>query len=409
MSEKSSADMKALIISPQPFFSPRGTPLSVYYRTLLTTEFGIKIDLLTYGQGQNVDIPGVRIIRIPRFAFFGDVKVGPSLFKLILDTLIFLKTVQLLLTNRYEFVHAHEEAVFFCYLLKPFFRFKLVYDMHSSLPQQLTNFNFTKSKTLIRLFERLENRSLRSADAVITICEDLYTYAYNKTGDKNKLFIIENSIFDPILLPTNSDKYHYTFSQPGGNSKPFKIPEGNRAVVYTGTLEPYQGMNIVLESFRKVCSTTPGICLIVVGGSEKQVKCYSEIASNLGVGQHCIFTGTVTKALANHYINVADVLLSPRISGNNTPLKIYEQLASGKPLVATNIRSHTQVLTEDVAFLVEPEPDAMANGILKALRSDSTSKRKAVNAQKLYRERYSPRIYKEKMKGIFEFLHSCVE
>ena len=49
--------MKALVIAPQPFFSPRGTPLSVYYRTLVTAEFGVSIDLLTYGEGWDIDIP----------------------------------------------------------------------------------------------------------------------------------------------------------------------------------------------------------------------------------------------------------------------------------------------------------------------------------------------------------------
>ena len=58
--------MRALVVAPQPFFTPRGTPFSVYYRTLITAEKGVKIDLLTYGIGQDVEIPGVRLIRIPR-------------------------------------------------------------------------------------------------------------------------------------------------------------------------------------------------------------------------------------------------------------------------------------------------------------------------------------------------------
>ena len=71
--------MKALVVAPQPFFSPRGTPFSVYYRTLVMAEQGLEIDLLTYGEGQDVDIPGVRIVRIPRFGFLGPVPIGPSL------------------------------------------------------------------------------------------------------------------------------------------------------------------------------------------------------------------------------------------------------------------------------------------------------------------------------------------
>ena len=72
----------------------------------------------------------------------------------------------------------------------------------------------------------------------------------------------------------------------------------------------------------------------------------------------------VPQAVAARYAAAAAVLVSPRSHGTNTPLKIYEQLASGMPLVATSILSHTQVLDEDVAFLVEPEPQAMADGLI---------------------------------------------
>src|SRR4030067_443595 len=131
-------------------------------------QLGVDIDLLTYGEGQNVEIPRTRIIRIPRFKFLGPVHIGPTWLKALLDVIMFLWTIGLLLRHRYGFVHAHEESVFWCQILKPLFRFKLVYDMHSSLPQQLTNFNFTKSKILFNIFKGLEDSCLRISDAVIT-------------------------------------------------------------------------------------------------------------------------------------------------------------------------------------------------------------------------------------------------
>jgi glycosyltransferase involved in cell wall biosynthesis len=133
------------------------------------------------------------------------------------------------------------------------------------------------------------------------------------------------------------------------------------------------------------------------------------MARNLGIAACCSFAGSVPKSIANQYNNLADVLISPRVSGNNTPLKIYEQIASGIPLVATRIRSHTQVLTDDYAFLVEPEPEAMANGILEAMKSDAESKRKARNARELYQRSYSRQTYKHKIKQVLEFLASCAE
>ena len=165
--------MRALVVAPHPFFTPRGTPFSVYYRTLVTAEFGVEVDLLTYGEGEDVAIPGVRMIRIPWVPFTSKVPVGPSLKKLVLDLVMLVWTIALLIRNRYDFVHAHEESVFFCGWLKPLFGFKLVYDMHSSLPQQLTNFDFTSWRFPVRVFERLEKAALRSATAVVTICPDL--------------------------------------------------------------------------------------------------------------------------------------------------------------------------------------------------------------------------------------------
>ena len=190
--------MKALVIAPQPFFTPRGTPFSVYYRTMISAELGVSIDFLTYGEGEDVQIPNVKIYRIPRFKLLGNVKIGPSILKLFLDIFLIAKMLRFLMTNKYDFVHAHEESIFFAYFFKPFFKYKLVYDMHSSLPQQLTNFKFTTSKILINAFKKLEDACLKSADAIITICPDLYNYVNTIISNKEKHFLIENSIFDEV-------------------------------------------------------------------------------------------------------------------------------------------------------------------------------------------------------------------
>ncbi len=209
--------MKALVIAPQPFFSPRGTPFSVYYRTLITAELGVKVDLLTYGQGDDVDIPGVRIIRTPAFQFLGNIKIGPSILKLFHDIFIVIWTIGLLLTNKYDLVHAHEEAIFICVFLKPIFKFKLIYDMHSSLPEQLTNFKFTTSQFLINLFTKLENWCLKASDATITICPSLYNYACQLVDDQNKVLLIENSVFDEVNIVKPMPRRHRRrkfFAQP---------------------------------------------------------------------------------------------------------------------------------------------------------------------------------------------------
>jgi glycosyltransferase involved in cell wall biosynthesis len=395
--------MKALVIAPQPFFNYRGTPFSVYYRTLVMAEKGVAIDFLTYGQGLDVDLPGVRILRIPAFRFLGPIPIGPSKRKLFLDVFIVLRLIGLLLRNRYDVVHAHEEAVFFCAILKPLFRFKMIYDMHSSLPQQLTNFKFTQSKRLIGFFKWLEDLSIRRANAIITICPDLAHYVSKQIDDPGKHFLIENSIFEPVRLRSPPPA-----GTPGKKRAwPFEIPANTQPVVYAGTFESYQGIDLLIEAFRLVRAKNPKAFLVLVGGTPEQVAKYRALAGPALTGAGVIHE-RVDQALAKELIAGAAVQMSPRISGTNTPLKVYEQLASGIPLVATDIHSHTQVLTPDVAYLVAPTPDGMAEGILQALTDGRDNNPKTQAAQALYAAQYSRPVYEEKMARLLERIRSCV-
>jgi len=393
--------MKALVIAPQPFFSPRGTPFSIYYRTLVTAEQGVEIDLLTYGEGQDINIPGVRILRIPHFAFLGNVKIGPSILKLFLDTLLLVRTVTLLIRNRYNFVHAHEEAVFFCGLMKSLFRFKLVYDMHSSLPQQLTNFNFTTSKIIISLFKKLEDSCLHKSDVVITICPALADYVYELIGKNEKHFLVENSIFEDVNLANPE----MTQSGEGtAESSMVNIPKNRPLIVYTGTLEEYQGIDILLQAFKLLPSKHANVVLLIVGGSADQVDLYRNMAGDLGLLDRCVFTGRGPQTEAKKFNALADVIVSPRSAGTNTPLKLYEQLASGIPLVATRIYSHTQVLTDEVAFLADPRAQEFAEALSSALSDKDLVLAKTTCARELYERNYSRAAYENKVRRMLEFL-----
>ncbi|HKY60813.1 MAG TPA: glycosyltransferase family 4 protein [Gemmatimonadota bacterium] len=386
--------MKVLAVAPEPFFTPRGTPFSVYYRTLVACELGATIDVLTYGEGEDVDIPGARIVRIPRFAMLGPVKAGPSLQKAFLDVFVFAWMVALLATRRYEVVHAHEEGAFMALFLKPFFGFKLVYDMHSSLPEQLSNFEFTDSRILVGIFKTLERMTLRRADAVITIGPLLGDYAREKMPDPDRHFLIENSLFEQIRLAR----------EPTDRPAEVPLPDGRPIVIYAGSFEPYQGLDLLLWAFAQVREQRPEAFLLMIGGTPDQVEAYRRKAGELGLDGHCRFTGRIPHSRVRDTIAKATVLTSPRIAGTNTPAKIYEQVASGIPLVATRIPSHTQVLNDRICFLVDPDPAAMSEGLLAALDDGERRGSVIAAAREHYHRHWSREAYREKMEKLLEAL-----
>jgi glycosyltransferase involved in cell wall biosynthesis len=390
--------MKVLVIAPQPFFTPRGTPFSVYYRTLVMAEQGAKIDVLTYGTGLDVDIPGVRIIRIPRLRFLEPVRIGPSWPKMWLDILMAFWTVGLLVRHRYPVVHAHEESVFWCRLLKPLFRFRLIYDMHSSLPQQLVNFKFTTSRLLIDTFRALEERCLEAASAVITICPDLRDYALKSGVSPHRHVLIENSIFEEVRLRDGAN------GSSAATTPRLAAIAGHPVVLYAGTFEVYQGVEMLVHAFAEVVRKHPEVRLVLVGGTPDQVGKIRDLAERLGVGDTCILTGTLPKATVTDYTAAARVLVSPRLHGTNTPLKIYEQLASGRPLVATRISPHTQVLDDSVCYLVDPDAASLAQGLITALTDEHGAAERARRAVALYKRKYSRPVYEHKIRQLLEIV-----
>jgi glycosyltransferase involved in cell wall biosynthesis len=400
--------VRILVVAPQPFFSWRGTPFSVYYRTMVSCELGHQADVLTYGQGMDVDIPGVRLIRIPAFRWLGAVKTGPSAFKLFLDVFMVLWTIGLLIRRRYEVVHAHEEAVFWCRWLKPLFRFRLIYDMHSSLPQQLHNFQFTRLRFIHWVFEKLETSAVRASDAVIGICPALVDYARTLTDEHDKILLIENSIFEPVKVKGQQAGSNSTTADPAvirALESWLAARPADQVIAYAGTLEAYQGIDKLIEVFALVPRAAPQAGLLIIGGQPAQVEACRRLAERLGVAREVFFTGQLPQADAQRLVGLAGACVSPRFSGDNTPLKIYQLMASGVPMIATRIESHTQVLNDEIAILTGVSTEELAEGMLDALRDPATARAKAARAQDWYEQYYSRPVYTGKMRALFALVN----
>jgi glycosyltransferase involved in cell wall biosynthesis len=179
---------------------------------------------------------------------------------------------------------------------------------------------------------------------------------------------------------------------------------GHRIVLYAGTFEPYQGLDLLLDASRGVVNTRKDIRFLCAGGNKKQITNMMMRAHERNVAEYFILPGVLPPEEVDGIIKIASVLVSPRTSGTNTPLKIYSYLRSGVPILATKIVSHTQVLTDEVALLVEPFPEALGSGILRLLHDAQLCARLTQNALRLVHESYSEDAYRRKMAEVFSFL-----
>jgi glycosyltransferase involved in cell wall biosynthesis len=312
-----------------------------------------------------------------------------------LDLLVFLSSLRRLLATRYDLLDCHEEAGLMGAFFSKLFRVPLLYDMHSSLPEQLANFDFSRSALLRSLFDWGERVTVRSSDAVIVICPHLKTLV-SEIDAKKPCFVIENSPLAESGESVSEDEALRVREELGlGDAF---------VLLYTGTFEPYQGLPLLYGALRIVGELLPGARLLMVGGSASQVEEAKREVRNQGLDGKVVFAGQRPPGEMPRYLAVGDVLVSPRSLGTNTPLKIYSYLRSGKPIVATRLLTHTQVLDDETAALIEPTPEEFARAVLELASDAERRKRLGAAARRLSEESYSYERYVERTRQALEFV-----
>ena len=382
-----SQKLSILMIAPQPYFSARGTPFSVMHRIRALLSTGHNVDLLTYGYGEDVQLPELpgklRIFRSRKIPGINTIKIGPSIPKVFLDLLLYFDTRKALKKQPYDLVHSHEEAAFWAVPLCKKHQLPHLYDMHSSLPQQLSNFKAFNLSLLRSIFEKLENNVLDTCDGIITICDDLEKVVKARVSEKPHK-MIENIGDDRKVFSAGTEDTLTEFDL-----------HDKQVMLYTGTFEAYQGIDLLLESLPYIREKHSDAVAMLVGGRDAQVQEYKQLAQKIGVSDMVRFSGTVHPSRIPNFIAASKVIVSPRSRGTNTPLKIYNYLRKGVPMVATDRLTHTQILNKDITCLVDATPEGFAQGILKVLEDEQYAKYIADNAVKFAEENFSDDHYIE--------------
>jgi glycosyltransferase involved in cell wall biosynthesis len=386
--------LRILFLAPQPFFEVRGTPLAVLHLTRALASLGHEIDLMTFPQGEAAPTDGVRHIRSLRLPV-GRVKAGPSLAKILLDVPFMAEAVGRLAFGRYDVVHAVEEAA---HLVAPFarlLRVPLVMDVDSSIPDQLRYSGFATRGPLVWLAEALETSALRHAAAAVTVCTSL-TDGVKRRAPGVAVFQVEDPPLVDRRMPPKPEQIQAL-------RRELALGDGP-VVLYSGNFEPYQGVELLLEATPQV----PGAQFLFMGGRLPEIERLRGRAAEIGTGSRVVFSGTRPPSELPVFLALADVLCSPRVKGENTPFKIYSYLASGRPIVATRIPTHTQLLDDSLAFLVEPSAEGIASGLRRALAESDEARSRAESGLALVDREYSVERYREKLARAYSEIQRSV-
>jgi glycosyltransferase involved in cell wall biosynthesis len=385
--------MNILFLAPQPVYQDRGSPIAIKMVLEVMSRRGDAVDVITYHEGRDFQLEHVRVHRIPHVPFVRNIRPGFSWKKLVCDIFLFFKTLSFVARRRYQVVYAVEEAAFIALFLKLFLRIPYVYDMDSSLAQQMVE-KYPWLGFLSAILRYFEGVAIRHAKAVIIVCDALEDIV--RKQHPQKIVILR----DVPLLQRANGAIHDNLCQ--------KFSVSNLLAMYVGNLEVYQGIDLLLESFALASKAEIDLTLVVVGGEGGDIQKYQKKAAQLGIQNRVHFLGQKPIEQLSDYLSQADILLSPRIKGHNTPMKIYSYLDSGKPVLATDLWTHTQVLDHSVAVLTLPLPEKYAQGLIRLAQDADLRKRLGDAGKKLIAEKYNYTVFLETLTECLDWLSNEV-
>jgi glycosyltransferase involved in cell wall biosynthesis len=384
--------MNILMLAPQPFFQQRGTPIAVQMLARALGEMGHQVDLLVYSEGEDVEIPGVTLHRTSRLPFVGNIPPGPSWKKFPCDLAMLFSALRLFRSKRFDLIHAVEEAAYIAMALKLGGRVPYVYDMDSSLAEQ-TMEKWKLPRFIGRLLEAMEGAAVRQSAGVLAVCKALEEKA---------------RAFAPGKLVARLEDVSLLGVDGSGPLLRNELELRGPLVMYVGNLERYQGIDLLLESFSKAAAGGTVADLVIIGGTTEHIEMYRRRASQLGIGERTHFTGPRPVEQLGWYLGQADVLVSPRTQGENTPMKIYSYLDSGRPVLATRLPTHTQVLDEEIAVLADPTPDSMGAALSMLIRDKALGDELARRAKERVSREHSVAAFQRKLRSFYDALEGKI-
>lgn len=374
-SRHSRSSDRILLVTPQPFYEDRGTPIAVAHTARALGQLGYTVDLLAFPFGRHIDLPRVHTVRCGNPLGLQQVPIGFSWQKCALDASLIRSFEQLLRTRHYDMVHAVEEAAYVASRIcvgasRPF-----IYDMASSIPAELSGKPLLRSRPIQSILRSIESSVIKRAAHVI--CS-------SGLGDTVKRYAHTTPITE-WRFPALMDAPDAQLVEQIRNEQ--KILPADKVVLYCGNFARYQGMDLLFQSFATALQKNPELLLMCVGAQDNEHRSWLKTLAPETVSRVRIVPRRPRSEIPS-YLSLANCLISLRPVSQNLPLKIFEYMASGKPIIANCGPAHEPVLNSGRAFLCDATPTSIAAAMLDATRFPAQAEFVAEQARRYASSRF---------------------
>ncbi len=270
-------------------------------------------------------------------------------------------------------------------LLKKVWKSKLILEINgiSSDERRLIEKQLTKREKLnsikIIFFGYFGIFIIKKADAIIAVTPGIKNYLIDHGVDKTKIWVIKNGANTELFKPIEDSNVLKELKNG------LHINNDEKVVLFVGYLAPWQGVEYLLRAAPLIIKENSKTKFVIVGNGALRVKLES-LSKELGIGQNVLFTGAIHYDKVPLYLNISDVciVLKRKMRSGYSPLKLYEYMACGKPVIATNTEGFEILEQYNAGILVNPEDsEELSNAIVELLQNKQLREQMGANGRKL--------------------------
>ncbi len=349
--------MKILVIFPNPFFADRGSCIRTYGQVKYLQKIGNEIVILSYPAGREIEDFNIkRIIKLPGYS---EDRIGASFSRLYLDLFLLLKSIYYNLKYKPDIIHGHLHEGAIIGIISSLFRKTTVFlDAEGSLSGELRDRAGIKNKLLLKIIYLVERWINLTVDCIVVSSPII-------ADDMNKRLLIDmnsiNIVPDGINIDNEIVKNYELLEKIG-------ISKHKRIIVYAGVLDPFYGIDCLLESAKIVISKLQNIHFLIIG--YPNVEKYVEMSKNLGISEYFSFVGKIKYEQILKYLSLGEIAVAPKLKGTEGTLKLSHYMVAGLPVVAFDTISSKEILGEYGIYANSSgSPIDLANAILSALNN----------------------------------------
>lgn len=304
---------------------------------------------------------------------------GIMVSKLALFGLSLLKAMKSILSLAPACSVVYMRDYLFCavgILAKLLYSRRMVWEVNGVASLERAQMRHPANLLILPFVNLLERLACIGADRIVPVSKGIMDILVSRGCPEWKISLIENGVNVETFCTVLDD------STVRGERERLGMPESATVVCYVGAIRPWQGLEVLIDSVASIDEKLSDLHFLIVGGGEG-LESLKQRARKKRVLERFTFTGALPYERVPMALAISDICVAPFRKGRAaSPMKVYEYMASGKPIVVSRIAGLEWIEERKLGKLVEPEDvRELADAIVAVSEDMETAREMALRAQ----------------------------